>query len=71
MPNITLITDFSAPELDIYARIPERQLLHYYEPAPGIFITESPKVVERALNGATSRCPFWWRRSTWRGRPGR
>lgn len=51
MPNITLITDFSAPELDIYARIPERQLLHYYEPAPGIFITESPKVVERALNG--------------------
>ena len=51
MSNIIQITDFSAPELDIYARLSERQLLHYYEPEPGIFIAESPKVVERALNG--------------------
>lgn len=44
------ITDFNAPELDIYARFNEAQLLHYFEPAPGVFIAESPKVIERALN---------------------
>ena len=32
MHNINVITDFSAPELDIYARLSEGQLLHYYEP---------------------------------------
>lgn len=50
MPNIIEITDLSIPELDIYACLNESQLLHYYEPAEGIFIAESPKVVERALN---------------------
>lgn len=44
------ITDFSAPELDIYARLPENQLLHYYEPERGLFIAESPKVIGRALD---------------------
>lgn len=44
------ITDFSAPELDVYARLSEVQLLRYYEPKPGLFIAESPKVIERALN---------------------
>lgn len=50
MPNIIEITDFVAPELDIYARLSEAQLLHFYEPKQGIFIAESPKVIERALN---------------------
>lgn len=50
MSNIIEITDFNAPELDIYARLNETQLLHYYEPAAGLFIAESPKVIERALN---------------------
>ncbi len=50
MSNIIEITDFSAPELDIYARLTEAQLLHYYEPNGGIFIAESPKVIERALD---------------------
>ncbi len=50
MPNIIEITNFDAPELDIYARLKEAQLLHYYEPNGGIFIAESPKVIERALN---------------------
>lgn len=50
MPNIIEITDFSASELDIYARLNESQLLHYFEPKGGLFIAESPKVVERALN---------------------
>lgn len=50
MPNIIEITDFSAPELDIYARLSEAQLAHYYEPDGGLFLAESPKVVERALD---------------------
>ena len=50
MNNIIEITDFLAPELDIYARLNEAQLLHYFEPEEGIFIAESPKVIERALD---------------------
>lgn len=50
MPNIIEITDFSVPELDVYARFSETQLLHLYEPNGGIFIAESPKVIERALD---------------------
>ncbi len=50
MPNIIEIKDFSAPELDVYARLSEAQLLHYYEPNGGLFIAESPKVIERALD---------------------
>ena len=50
MPNIIELTDFNTPELDVYARLNENQLFHRNEPAPGIFIAESPKVVERALN---------------------
>lgn len=44
------ITDFKTPELDVYARLNEAQLLHYYEPDTGLFIAESPKVIERALD---------------------
>ena len=50
MANIIEITDFAAPELNIYARYSEVQLLRINEPKPGIFIAESPKVVERALD---------------------
>lgn len=50
MNNITEITDFNAPELDIYARLSEVQLLRFYEPKPGLFIAESPNVILRALN---------------------
>lgn len=49
-PNIIEITDFEAPELDIYARLNENQLLNRHEPEKGIFIAESPKVIERALD---------------------
>ncbi len=44
------ITDFNDPQLDVYARLKEAQLLHYDEPGPGLFLAESPKVIERALN---------------------
>ena len=50
MPNIIHITDFSAPELDIFARKTENQLLNREHPEDGLFIAESPKVVERALD---------------------
>ena len=50
MTNIKEVTDFSDPELDIYARLTEVQLLNRREPDKGIFIAESPKVIERALN---------------------
>lgn len=50
MPNIIEITDFSAPELDVYARLSEGQLLNRHEPEKGLFIAESPKVVLRALD---------------------
>ena len=50
MPNIIEITDFEAPELDVYARLSEGQLLNRHEPEKGLFIAESPKVIERALD---------------------
>lgn len=43
------ITDFEDSRLDVYARLNETQLRHYFEPNGGLFITESPKVTERAL----------------------
>lgn len=50
MSNIIEITDFAAPELDVYARLTEAQLLNRHEPEKGLFIAESPKVIERALD---------------------
>lgn len=44
------ITDFLAPELDVYARLTEGQLLNREFPEKGLFIAESPKVIERALD---------------------
>ncbi len=48
--NIIEIKDFESKELDIYARLSEGQLLNRAEPDKGIFIAESPKVIERALD---------------------
>ena len=50
MANVVEITDFEAPELDVYARLTEAQLLNRFEPKKGMFIAESPKVIERALD---------------------
>lgn len=49
MPIIP-ITDFSAPELDVYARLTENQLVNRADPAHGLFIAESPLVIGRALD---------------------
>ncbi|MBP3544494.1 MAG: RNA methyltransferase [Lachnospiraceae bacterium] len=58
MSNIIEITDFEAPELDVYARLTEGQLLNRHEPEKGLFIAESPKVIERALNAGCTPLSF-------------
>jgi len=50
MANIIEITNFMDPELDVYARLTEAQLLNRFEPKKGMFIAESPKVIDRALD---------------------
>ena len=50
MSRIIEITDFFAPELDVYARLNEVQLLNRDCPEKGLFIAESSKVIERALD---------------------
>ena len=49
MANIIEITDVTAPELDVFARLTEAQLRNRLEPEKGIFIAESPKVISVAL----------------------
>ena len=44
------ITDFNAPELDVYARLTENQLVNRADPANALFIAESPLVIGRALD---------------------
>ena len=51
MLEIIEFTDIEAPELEMYRPHRENQLLHLYEPETGVFLAESPKVIERALNG--------------------
>lgn len=49
MRDFIEITDFQDPELDVFARLTEAQLLNRFEPKKGMFIAESPKVIQRAL----------------------
>ncbi len=44
------LRDLSAPELDVYRRLTEAQLRNRLEPEKGIFIAESPKVIDAALD---------------------
>jgi len=54
MATIIEITDLSAPELDVYARLTQAQLRNRLEPEKGVFIAESTKVIHTALqNGYT------------------
>lgn len=55
---IIKIQDLNAPDLDIFARYSEVQLLRINEPNPGIFIAESPKVIERAYNAGYQPISF-------------
>ncbi len=51
MADIREITDFGAPELDVYARLTEGQLKSRADLSKGLFIAESPNVILRALDG--------------------
>ena len=57
MKDFIEIEDFTAPELDVYARLTEAQLLNRFEPAKGMFIAESPKVIMRALDALRHCAP--------------
>ena len=52
------ITSFDDPALDVYARLTEAQLLNRFEPAKGMFIAESPKVIHRALDAGYEPVSF-------------
>ena len=52
------IVDFTAPELDVFARLTEAQLLNRFEPKKGMFIAESPKVIARALDAGCEPVSF-------------
>lgn len=67
MLNLIEVSDFSAPELDIYARLTENQLFHYYEPEEGLFIAESPKVIARALDAGYEPVSFLLERKQAKG----
>lgn len=58
MPNIIEITDFNAPELDVYARLTEAQLLNRHNLKEGLFIAESPNVILRALDAGYEPVSF-------------
>ena len=50
MAKIIEISDFSAPELDVYARLTENQLLNRADPKNAMFVAESPLVIGRAMD---------------------
>lgn len=52
------ITDFYAPELDVYARLTENQLRFRDQPERAMFIAESPLVIGRALDGGCRPLSF-------------
>ena len=58
MANIIEITDLSIPELDAYARLTQAQLRNRLEPEKGIFIAESPKVIDLALRAGCTPLSF-------------
>ena len=58
MAHIIEITDFSAPELDIYARLTENQLVNRADPENALFVAESPLVIGRALDAGCTPVSF-------------
>ena len=58
MANIIYVDTLDHPGLDAFARLTEAQLRNRKEPEKGIFIAESPKVIERALNGGYEPLSF-------------
>ena len=58
MAQIVEITDFGTPELDIYARLTENQLVNREHPEDGLFIAESPKVIGRGRRRIAHSMPL-------------
>lgn len=58
MARIIDIIDFSAPELDIYARLTENQLVNRADPDNALFVAESPLVIGRALDAGCTPVSF-------------
>ena len=56
--NVIEINDFSAPELDVFARLTEAQLMNHHMIKEGLFIAESPKVITRALDAGFQPIAF-------------
>ncbi len=67
MRELIEITDFQDPQLDVYARLTEAQLLNRFEPKKGMFIAESPKVINRALDAGCVPVSFLAERSHVKG----
>ena len=65
--NLIEITDFNAPELDVYARLTEAQLLNRHNLREGLFIAESPKVIQRALDAGYEPVSFLVEKKMLRG----
>lgn len=52
MINYISIGNVNAREVEVFTKLNENELKHYFEPEPdGIFIAETPTVVMRAING--------------------
>ena len=58
MANILYISDLAAPELAPFARLTEAQLRSRRDPAAGVFIAESPKVIALALDAGLTPTAF-------------
>ncbi len=58
MPRYIELTDFSAPELDVYARMTQVQLLNRFDPDNALFIAESPLVIQRAIDAGFEPVSF-------------
>ena len=70
MSRIYEITDFSAPELDVYARLTENQLVNRADPANALFIAESPLVIGRALDAGCVPVSFLMEKKHVEGKAG-
>ncbi len=56
--DIRKIDTLDLPELQVYSDASEVQLLRWYEPEPGLFLAESPKVIERAMDAGYEPVSF-------------
>ena len=70
MSRIYEITDFSAPELDVYARLTENQLVNRADPLNALFIAESPLVIGRALDAGCVPVSFLMEKKHVEGKAG-